>query len=124
MLRLAVVLALVSASVFAATVDLEQLGAKAEDSSEAVELSNGKLLTATLGKLRPGDRLLIPDKTFHVMGGIEVTNLTDVVIQLDGTLMFSSKTKVWPRTATGGVLPCMHFMILASVHFSDPWLAT
>lgn len=120
MLRSAVVLALVSASsVFAETVDLEQLGAKAEDSSEAVELSNGKLLTATLGKLRPGDRLLIPDKTFHVMGGIEVTNLTDVVIQLDGTLMFSSKTKVWPRTSTGGVLPCMHFMNLRNVTFTS-----
>ncbi len=120
MLRLAFVFAALQAPlVFAETVDLEQLGAKAEDASEAVERSNGKLLTATLGKLRPGDRLLIPDKTFHVMGGIEVTNLTDVVIQLDGTLMFSSKTKVWPRTATGGVLPCMHFMNLRNVTFTS-----
>ena len=107
MLRIGLILSGLSGLILLAadTVDFEQAGAKADDSSEAVEWSNGALLNQSLGKLRPGDRLVI-SKTFHVMGGIQAMNLADVVIQIDGKLIFSSRTKVWPRTATGGVLGC------------------
>ena len=120
MFRIGLILSGLSGLVLLAadTVDFEQAGAKADDSSEAVEWSNGALLNQTLGKLRPGDRLVI-SKTFHVMGGIQAMNLADVVIQLDGKLIFSSRTKVWPRTATGGVLGCMHFQNLTNVTFTS-----
>eukprot|EP00438_Fugacium_kawagutii_P025917 Skav228600 [mRNA] locus=scaffold5678:41972:43682:+ [translate_table: standard] len=115
MLRICLILAIAAGS----TVDFEQAGAKADDSSEAVEWSNGAVLNRTLAKLQSGDRLVIGGKTFHLMGGIQVANLANVVIQLDGKLVFSSRTKAWPRTATGGVLSCMHFANLNNVTFTS-----
>ena len=114
LLQLALALALAAGVV----VDFEKAGAKAEDDSEAVEWSNGALLNQTLQKLQPEDILVI-GKTFHLMGGIQAANLADVVIQLDGKLIFSSKTKVWPRTATGGVLSCMRFENISNVTFTS-----
>mmetsp|Transcript_352 Transcript_352/g.945 ORF Transcript_352/g.945 Transcript_352/m.945 type:complete len:446 (-) Transcript_352:214-1551(-) len=100
-------------------VDFEASGGKADDDSLLVEVSNGKLLNASLASLRRGDRLLIPNKTFHVMGGVQVNGLRDVVIQLDGTLVFSGDKKAWPRRAGGGVLSCMHFQDLKNVTFTS-----
>ena len=95
--------------------DFEALGAKADDASELAEWSNGRLLNKTLGSLQPGDRLLIPNKTFHLMGGIQGKGLRDVVIQIDGSLIFSARKKSWPRHPDGGVLSCLRFEHVANV---------
>ena len=63
-------------------------GAKADVSDLASAWKNGGILNDTLQALSPGDILVVPNKTFHVMGGIQVHNLTSVTISLDGTLSF------------------------------------
>ncbi|CAE7633051.1 unnamed protein product [Symbiodinium sp. CCMP2456] len=93
----------------ARVVDFEAVGGKAEDESEATEWSNGRLLNETLNSLQSGDTLLIPKKSFHLMGGILAGALQNVVIQIDGSLIFSSRKQAWPRHPGGGVLSCLRF---------------
>ena len=64
------------------------------------------MLNETLAALAPGDTLLIPNKTYTLMGGIQATGLDSVVIKLDGTLSFSDAISEWPRDASGSVLEC------------------
>ena len=87
------------------------LGAIPEDSSAAVEWHNGAILTQTLSpaNLTAGSTLLIPPGVFHVMGGIKSEGLTNVTIQIDGTLYFSDLVESWPRNEDGAVLECLHF---------------
>ena len=108
MLALYFLLSAVTAA-YGKVVDFEAAGGKAEDASESVEWSNGRLLNQTLGSLQAGDTLLVPNKSFHVMGGIQAKDLQSVVIQIDGTLIFSARKKDWPRHSGGGVLSCLRF---------------
>jgi len=104
-------------------------GAKAGDDSWEVVMKNGAALNTTLGKLQSGDTLLIPAKTFYLMGGIKAQDLADVTIQFDGTLEFASTTlnalsyiDDWPRNGPGkkaGVLECMQFKNLTNVTFTS-----
>ena len=43
-------------------------------------------------------RFVLPRGTYHVMGGLTVVDIHDVVIQIDGTLMFSDLINEWPRS--------------------------
>jgi hypothetical protein len=61
-------------------VNFEDLGAKSDADDLATEQHNGSLLNTTLNTLEEGDLFLIPNKTFHLMGGIQAYNLTDVTI--------------------------------------------
>ena len=72
----------------AKTVDYEANGAKPDDDSLATEVFNGAILNASLASLAPGDVLVIPNKTFHLMGGVVGRHLRDVTISVDGTLVF------------------------------------
>ena len=78
----------------ARVVDFEAVGGKAEDESETIEWSNGRLLNQTLNSLQSGDTLLIPKKSFHLMGGILAGALQNVVIQIDGSLIFSARKRI------------------------------
>lgn len=79
-----------------AVINFDDVGAVAHKSWERTEWKNGALLNETLRSLSPGDTLLIPNKTYHIMGGIKVEGLNNVTIQLDGTLEFSKRVKDWP----------------------------
>ena len=50
-------------------------GAVPDTSDLATEWLNGAAFNSTLSKLQSGDTLRVPNKTFHVMGGIEVRDL-------------------------------------------------
>lgn len=101
------------ATVLADTIDFEATGGIADDFTLATAWHNGGLLNKTLNALAPGDTLVIPNKTFHLMGGILVQKrLTGCVIQLDGTLDFSDDIDAWPRSGDGPkapVLECLDF---------------
>jgi len=85
-------------------------GAVPDDNSLKTGWKNGGILNSTLAALRPGDTLLIPNATFHLMGGIVSSNLSDCSIQIDGTIVFSGDTLQWPRGADGkSVLECLQF---------------
>jgi hypothetical protein len=76
---------LLFSSALAEVLDYETLGAIPNDDSYDVALKNGNLLNETLANLHPGDRFVIPNKTFTLVGGIMASNIMDVVFQIDGT---------------------------------------
>mmetsp|Transcript_3689 Transcript_3689/g.13260 ORF Transcript_3689/g.13260 Transcript_3689/m.13260 type:complete len:589 (+) Transcript_3689:118-1884(+) len=88
--------------------DIEQEGAKASQlHTVALSEHNAAVINDVLQRMRPLDTLLVPNKTFWTMGGISASGLTDVTIQLEGTLKFSSSIKSWPRDETGAVKGCI-----------------
>lgn len=90
-----------------------------DDASLSTAWDNGRIMNATLNRLMPGDVFLIPNKSFHLMGGIQAFGLKDVTFQLDGTLVFSNNMKEWPRDAKGHVYECLHFINLHNVTFTS-----
>jgi len=58
-------------------------------------------MNTSLAALKPGDTLHVPNRTFHVMGGIYAVNLTSVVIRIDGSLVMSDSLTEWPRNLHG-----------------------
>jgi hypothetical protein len=55
-------------------------GAVANQTDIDTEWFNMRLLNFTLNVMERGDTLLIPNETFHVMGGIEVYDRVDITI--------------------------------------------
>jgi len=83
------------------------------------ERRNAQILNATLQKLRPNQTLVISQK-YHLLGGVVAYNLTNVTILLDGQLIFSRRTRHWPRSAASAdtntegdgrkVFECIHLI--------------
>eukprot|EP00041_Stephanoeca_diplocostata_P026189 m.699775 g.699775 ORF g.699775 m.699775 type:complete len:429 (-) comp22906_c0_seq19:2120-3406(-) len=105
-------------------VNFEDLGAVPDVNDNATEWANGALLNFSLRSLLPGDTFLIPNKTFHVMGGIQAANIESVAIQLDGTLYFSNNIKEWPRSGSGHVHECLFFSNITNVTFTSSGAGT
>ena len=59
---------------------------------------NTAALNHSFASLRRGDTLHIPSHTFHLNGGVEGSRLIDVVIQIDGTLIFTPHISSWPHS--------------------------
>ncbi len=86
-------------------------GAVPDDDSLAAAQRNGAAFNASLGRLRPGDTLVVPaNRTLHVMGGIRARDKVNVTLSVDGTLVLSDDLKHWPRTGDGGAARVMEFM--------------
>jgi len=79
-------------------IDWEHSGAVPEN--QAAAKNNTELLNAALAGLSPGDSLLISNKTFWVAGGVRAVGLSNVTLQLDGTLKFIPGRKGWPTQDT------------------------
>ena len=93
-----------------------------DDDSYETSLINGAKFNETLRKLRRGDTLLFPNKTFHMMGGIIGLDLTNVTLVFDGILVFTKHITRWPRKGPGKnaeVLDCMHFNNVRDVTFTS-----
>mmetsp|Transcript_129165 Transcript_129165/g.287915 ORF Transcript_129165/g.287915 Transcript_129165/m.287915 type:complete len:486 (-) Transcript_129165:257-1714(-) len=87
-----------------------------------VSQKNAELLNATLNALQPGDIFFVPNMTFHTIGGIVVSDLSDVIIQIDGTLEFAGlwyapAPDVWPRT--GSSTYQQYNTPMAAMYFED-----
>jgi len=106
-------------------IDFERTaGAVPNDSNLATAWQNGAILNATFKALTSGDVLVIPNKTFHLMGGIQASQLSNVVVVLDGTLVFSDDMASWPRDAGGGVLECLQLSGLNNVTLTSTGMGT
>lgn len=94
-------------------VDFASLEPIPNSSALAAEQHNGRILNETLQSLLPGQTLYIHG-TYHVMGGIVAHGLTNITIDLDGRLIFSKRTRRWPRSSRGrdgrSVLECIHLI--------------
>ena len=93
----------------------------AGNSATSVATSNTALLNTTLAKLRPGDTLHIPNKTYWMMGGIYASGLESVTIQLDGTFSFSKDIKAWPASKPGSKMPKTCIQIENTVGASEQY---
>jgi len=118
-----VLLALAGMS-WGAVVDYEAAGAIPYDQTNATQWANGALLNKTLASLKPNDIFLVPNKTYHLMGGIQVQGLSSVTFQIDGTLSFFASLKEWPRHSGGGVLMCLEFSDFTNVTFTSSGIGT
>jgi polygalacturonase len=120
MIKLILLFYLLLLSINAGTIDFENdVGGIPDNSSLETCWKNGELMNQTLSALTPGDLLIIPNKTFYIMGGIQAQNLNSVTIQIDGTLSFSTDTKEWPKNAQGQVLECMNLSNAVNVTFTS-----
>jgi hypothetical protein len=91
---------------------------------------NADLLNATLQSgLAAGDTLIIPNKTFHMYGGILASGLRNVTIQIDGTIKFATDLtiqklrKAWP-SRNGKVMNCIELSDLEDVLFTSSGIGT
>ncbi len=88
----------------------KDVGGLPDDDSDATYWKNGGLVNETLAKLERGDTLLFPNKTFHMMGGIQATGLDSVTLQFEGTIIYSGDYKKWPRKSNStDVTDSMYF---------------
>lgn len=83
------------------------------------EILNARILNATLNRLQPNQTLVI-DADYNLLGGIVAHNLTNVTVRLDGQLIFSHRTRHWPRSAEADengrtVYECLHFIDATNV---------
>jgi hypothetical protein len=86
-------------------INFEAAGARAGAAEPtSVAVANAALLNHTLASLEAGDTLLVPNRTFVVMGGVVASGLHSVRVQLDGTLKWSGDTKAWPRRGKAPVV--------------------
>jgi len=125
-----VVAAFFVASSSAKVVNFEtDAGATPDADAWDVVWKNGAALNSSLASLAPGDVLVVPNKTYYLMGGIQARDLHSVVIQIDGTLEFASTTldaekyvNNWPRQGPGSkaqVYECLSFTNLTNVTFTS-----
>eukprot|EP00040_Diaphanoeca_grandis_P037146 m.240610 g.240610 ORF g.240610 m.240610 type:complete len:668 (-) comp33765_c0_seq1:80-2083(-) len=112
--------ALCSESCTAQTVyDIEESGAVADvDTIEQMQ-SNAEIIQTILDEMEDGDTLYVPNKTFHTVGGLSRSELTDATFRFDGTLKFSSDRETWPKTDEGKVMDCLSFDNLENVRFTS-----
>jgi hypothetical protein len=104
-----------------------------------VAWANGNAFNVSLAKLQPGDTLIVPNKTFHLVGGIIAKDVRDATISFDGTLVYAFEDTVeaaeryiksWPRRTKGSkgkegaVLECMEFTNFTNVTFTSGASAT
>jgi len=98
---------------------------KAVANNRLYDKHNGAKMNETLAQLVAGDVLLVPNKTFHVMGGIQATGLRDVIIQIEGTLAFSENIGAWPRrNEKGDVTDCIELTDIQNVTFTSSGTGT
>lgn len=100
-------------------INFEDAGAIPFNPTLATAWKNGGLMNTTLAQLLPGDIFIIPNRTFHIMGGIKAKNLTHVIILIEGTLIYSDNMDEWPRDANRRVFECMYFEKLNNVTFTS-----
>tara|TARA_B110000285_G_scaffold201076_1_gene235439 strand:+ start:63 stop:296 length:234 start_codon:yes stop_codon:yes gene_type:complete len=61
-------------------ISFDDVGGIQDDYSNHTQWFNGGLLNTTLNILESGDVFVVPNKTYSVMGGINVKNLKNVTI--------------------------------------------
>ena len=125
---------------FGAVLDYEaQFGAIPDADDFATLWSNGRALNASLAALRQFDTLLVPNRTYYLMGGIVGVGLHAVHLRLEGTLVFGLRHESllsplvaryraeWPRLGDGArakVLPCVRLANSSGVVLTSSGVGT
>ena len=101
-------------------IDFEEIGGIPDSWEFDIISSNGAIMNKTLNSLKPGDKFVVGNKTFNLIGGILVTEkITDAIFQIDGTLKFSNDRNTWPKNADGSVMECFQFNDIERFKFTS-----
>ncbi len=108
----------------ASVINILDLGAIAGDPELATCQFNTRVMNKALALLQPGDTLLVPNSTFHVAGGISGGNLTDNILQFDGTLKWNNNQTAWPRAPGGRVMECFYLETVDNITITSSGTGT
>jgi len=77
-----------------------RVGPQAPKAPPGIDIeANLNAINAALAAAQPGDTVLIPDGyIFSTLGGVMAINLTDVTIDIAGSLNFIQDNDLWPRS--------------------------
>lgn len=100
-------------------VNYQRLGATPLVNSVEVVAKNGDILNQALNSLQPGDTFVVPNTTYHLLGGIYARGLKNVTIQIDGTLSFANDRETWPKNGNGDVMECIQLDDIEDVIFTS-----
>eukprot|EP01126_Amoeba_proteus_P064128 TRINITY_DN8934_c0_g1_i7.p1 TRINITY_DN8934_c0_g1~~TRINITY_DN8934_c0_g1_i7.p1 ORF type:complete len:431 (-),score=66.61 TRINITY_DN8934_c0_g1_i7:426-1718(-) len=64
--------------------------------NELANITNQRAILHTLSSAKNGDTVLIPSGTIYSLGGIEISNLYNITVQLDGNLVAVPDFNLWP----------------------------
>ena len=106
---------------------VHDFGAIEGDDSLVTAQKNGAAFNTSLAQLNPGDILVLPKGTFHVMGGIQARDKYNITIMIDGTIVLSDAKKHWPRSGNGDkakVLDLFHFTNITDFTMTSSQLPT
>ena len=99
-MRFALALLSLACVAHGAVKDFLQLGGVPLDATLSAMKHNTLLFNETMAELQPNDVFVIPNTTFHMLGGVVTAGIRDVVVQLDGTVAFSNDREVRPVAYT------------------------
>ena len=78
------------------TLDIRDYGAVAGTSAGNASVVNSGALTTALNAALPGDTVLVTNGSYYCRGGLALSNLRSVTLQLDGTLVAAPEYDDWP----------------------------
>ena len=78
------------------TLDIRDYGAVAGTTAGNASVVNCGALTTALNAALPGDTVLVTNGSYYCRGGLALSNLRSVTLQLDGTLIAAAEYDDWP----------------------------
>ena len=97
--------------------DIDDYGARRNDSSEPAIRANIKAFNLALADAKPSDTVLISagKSAYTFRGSILATNLFNVSLQIDGNIVLDDTIKAWPAPSSG-MRPPPWFYLFNSSH--------
>lgn len=97
--------------------DIDDFGARRNDSSEPAIRANIKAFNLALADAKPSDTVLISagKSAYTFRGSILATNLFNVSLQIDGNIVLDDTIKAWPAPSSG-MRPPPWFYLFNSSH--------
>ena len=77
-----IITALISNQVLATLYNYDEIGAVSDDNSLDILINNQQILNTTINQLKTGDSLIIPNRTYHLLGGIQGSDLYNISLFL------------------------------------------
>jgi polygalacturonase len=89
-------------------INFKDMGAIPNNNSFPICQNNTNLLNNIFSNLHSNNTLIIPNETFGLNGGVYSTNLNNITIIIDGTLIYQNNRSLWPHN-NSIVNECMVF---------------
>ena len=84
------------------TLDIRTYGAVSGTTAGNASVANRGALTTALNAALPGDTVLVTNGSYYCRGGLALSNLRSVTLQLDGTLVAAQEVTMDNSSVTVG----------------------